>query len=143
MTSFVKEAPDVSLIATVLCVVLAVVFTVAGLNKFSGSELAEAAPEHLNISVSFYKLAGVLELLGSVGLIVGVLAFPFLAGLAAACLAGLLLGAVVLHIRVGDPFGATKATDQLEFNASGLEAWAPAAALVALSALTAFLAFTS
>lgn len=115
----------------------------AGLNKFSGSELAEAAPEHLKISIGFYKTAGVLELLGALGLIVGILASPFLAGLAAACLAGLLLGAVVLHIRAGDPFGAGQASAQLDGSASGLEAWAPAAALVVLSALTAFLVFSS
>ncbi len=132
-----------SLIATVLCVVLAVVFTVAGLNKFSGSELAEAAPEHLKISVGFYKVAGVLELLAAVGLIVGVLAVPFLAGLAAACLAGLLLGAVVLHIRAGDPFNPGGASAQAEGSATGLESWAPAGALVVISALAAVLVFTS
>ncbi len=132
-----------SLIATVLCVVLAVVFTVAGLNKFSGSELADAAPEHLNISVTFYKVAGVLELLGAIGLIVGVLAAPFLAGLAAACLAGLLLGAVVLHIRAGDAFGIGRVSDQVGGSANGLDAWAPAGGLVILSALTALLVFTN
>ena len=132
-----------SLIATVLCVVLAVVFTVAGLNKFSGSEMAEAAPEHLNISVTFYKVAGVLELLGAIGLIVGVLAAPFLAGLAAACLAGLLVGAVVLHIRAGDAFGIGRSSDDASDSPSGVDTWAPAAALLFVSAVTALLVFTN
>jgi uncharacterized membrane protein YphA (DoxX/SURF4 family) len=132
-----------SLIATVLCVVLAVVFTVAGLNKFSGSDVAEAAPAHLNISTGFYRLAGVLELLGSIGLVVGVLAAPALAGVAAACLASLLVGAVVLHIRVGDSFGLGQFGDSAEGGVPGLESWAPAAGLVVLSALTAALVFTS
>jgi uncharacterized membrane protein YphA (DoxX/SURF4 family) len=131
-----------SLIATVLCIVLAVVFTVAGLNKFSGSEIAQAAPAHFNISTGFYRFAGVLELLGSIGLIVGVLAAPALAGVAAACLAGLMIGAVVLHIRVGDSLGPPSGEGS-EDAVPGLEAWAPAAGLVVFSALTALLVFTS
>jgi len=126
-----------SLLATVLSVVLAVVFTIAGANKFSGSALAAIAPEHLNISEKTYRLAGVLELLGAFGLLVGAIAAPLVGSLAAVCLGLLLLGAVVLHIRAGDPFavgdGFTKS------DATAIEGWAPAAGLVALCWLAAAL----
>lgn len=131
-----------SLLATVLAVVLAVVFVVAGLNKFSGSELAEQAPEHLRISVVFYRLAGVLELLGSAGLAIGAVASPFLAGLAAGCLCCLMIGAVALHLRAGDGFGIGAVGSQVAGSADGLSAWAPAAGLGLLSAFTAYLIFT-
>ena len=131
------------LLATVLSVVLAVVFVVAGLNKFSGSELAEAAPEHLKISDGFYRVAGVLELLGAAGLVIGAVAAPFLAGLAAVGLCGLMIGAVVLHLRAGDGFGISAVGNQVAGSAEGLSAWAPAAGLGLLSLLNAFLIFTA
>ena len=57
--------------AVALSLILAVIFALAGANKFSGTELANEAPAELNVAPSTWRLAGVLELIGAVCVIVG------------------------------------------------------------------------
>ena len=57
-----------STIAEILSIILALVFLFSGAHKFSGSKFAAAAPEHFQIHPSTYRLAGILELLGALGL---------------------------------------------------------------------------
>ncbi len=99
-----------STIAVVLSVLLALVFLASGASKFSGSEMAKGAPEHFDISPSFYKLSGVLELLAALGLVLALLGVvpELLGALAAFGLGGLMLGAVALHQRAGDSFAPGK-----------------------------------
>ena len=123
--------------ATVLSVVLGIVFVSAGLNKFSSSELAEVAPDHLGITRGTYRIVGVLELLGAVGLALGIFGVEFLGGLAAICLGLLMVGAVVLHIKAGDPFAIGKGFAQK--SAESIKGWLPAGALAVLAFVTAVL----
>mgnify|MGYP006282005677 CR=1 FL=1 len=122
---------SMSTVAVILSVVLAVVFAGAGANKFSSSELAEVAPDHLGIDRSTYRLVGLLELLAVVGLIVGIVAVPLLGGLAAIGLFLLMVGAIVLHIKAGDPFVVGKGFAAKK--AESIKGWLPAGGCAALS----------
>lgn len=120
-----------STIAVILSIVLALVFLFSGAVKFSGSEMAAAAPEHLQIDPSTYRLAGILELLGALGLFlaaIGVIGTT-LGWLAAFCLAALMAMAVRFHVSVGD--GAVPENQS--------DGWAPAAVLCGLCLLTGLL----
>lgn len=122
-----------STIAVILSFVLALVFLGSGALKFSGTEMAAGAPEHLGVTPGMYKLAGVLELLAAVGLVlaaIGVVSTS-LGAAAAFGLALLMAFAVGIHLRVGDPFSPAGAEPGA--------AWAPAATLLLLSALTGVL----
>jgi hypothetical protein len=81
----------------VLAVVLAVIFGVAGIAKISGAPVMRTAARHLGFTVGQYRVIGVLELAGAIGLLVG-LVVPAL-GIAAAIGLGLLLvGAGTAHL---------------------------------------------
>ena len=126
-----------SVIAIVVSVLLALVFAQAGQNKFSGSELARVCPGHLGISPGTYRLVGVLEIFAAIGLIIGVLAIPELAAVASIGLALLMVGAVALHLRAGDPFRI--APGFLQRRAESIRGWLPAAALGLLAIANALL----
>ena len=120
-----------STIAVILSIILALVFLFSGAVKFSGSEMAAGAPDHLQIDPSTYRLAGILELLGALGLFlaaIGVIGTT-LGWLAAFCLAALMAMAVRFHVSVGD--GAVPENQS--------DGWAPAAVLCGLSLLTGLL----
>jgi uncharacterized membrane protein YphA (DoxX/SURF4 family) len=129
-----------SVIAIVVSVLLALVFAQAGQNKFSGSELAQVCPGHLGITPGSYRLVGVLEILAAIGLIVGVIAVPALAAVASIGLALLMVGAVALHLRAGDPFRI--APGFLQRRAESIRGWLPAAALGLLAIANAALILT-
>ena len=126
-----------SVIAIVVSVLLALVFAQAGQNKFSGSELARVCPGHLGISPGTYRLVGVLEIFAAIGLIIGVLAIPELAAVASIGLALLMVGAVALLLRAGDPFRI--APGFLQRRAESIRGWLPAAALGLLAIANALL----
>ncbi|MFM9055023.1 MAG: DoxX family protein [Solirubrobacterales bacterium] len=130
-----------SVIAIVVSVLLALVFAQAGQNKFSGSELARVCPGHLGITPGTYRLVGVLEILAAIGLIIGVIAIPELAAVASIGLALLMVGAVALHLRAGDPFRI--APGFLQRRAESIRGWLPAAALGLLAIANALLILAS
>ena len=120
-----------STIAVILSIVLALVFLFSGAVKFSGSEMAVGAPDHLQIDPSTYRLAGILELLGALGLFlaaIGVIGTT-LGWLAAFCLAALMAMAGRFHVSVGD--GAVPENQS--------DGWAPAAILSGICLLTGLL----
>jgi len=125
----------------ILSVLLALVFAGAGANKFSSSELARVAPEHLGITRSTYRMVGVLELLAVIGLVVGIFAVTVLAGLAALGLGLLLGGAVVLHVKAGDPFAVGKGF--MEKSAESIKGWLPAGLLAVVAFADAALVLAS
>ena len=129
-----------TVVAIVVSVLLALVFAQAGQNKFSGSELARVCPGHLGITPGTYRLVGVLEILAAVGLIVGVIVAPVLAAVSSIGLALLMLGAVALHLRAGDPFRI--APGFLQRRAESIRGWLPAAALGLLALANAALIAT-
>jgi DoxX-like family len=82
---------------TVLAVVLAVVFGVAGLAKVAGAPVMRKAARHLGFSVGKYRVVGALEVAGAVGLLVG-LVVPVIGVAAAIGLGLLLIGAGSAHL---------------------------------------------
>jgi len=86
---------------TVLAVVLAVVFGVTGVAKIVAAPVMRTAARHLGFTVGQYRIIGVLELAGALGLVVG-LAVPGLGVAAAVGLGLLLIGAAAAHVRKHD-----------------------------------------
>jgi hypothetical protein len=85
----------------VLAGVLVVAFGVLGSAKLAASPAMRARAEHVGFSVDAYRRIGALEVLGVLGILVG-LAVPLIGVLAATGLAVLLGGAVTAHLRNGD-----------------------------------------
>jgi len=84
-------------VTEVLAVVLAVVFGAAGIAKIGGAPVMRTAARHLGFSVGLYRVIGVLELAGLVGLLIG-LAVPAIGVAAAIGLGLLLIGAGTPHL---------------------------------------------
>jgi hypothetical protein len=85
-----------------LACAIALIFGVIGvLNALALPNARELAAE-TGFSVAAYRRIGVLQLAGVAGVALG-LAMPPLGGLAGAGLLLLLAGAVVVHLRKGDP----------------------------------------
>jgi hypothetical protein len=90
------------MIATVvLAGVLVVAFGVLGSAKLAAAPAMRARAEHVGYSVDAYRRIGVLELLGVLGILVGI-AVPVIGALAATGLILLLGGAVLVHLRNRD-----------------------------------------
>ena len=90
----------------ILLALLAIVFLLAGLTKVfqSKEKLAERMPWVEGYSQGQIKLIGILEILGSLGLILPGLTgiMPWLTSFAAIGLALLMVGAIVTHFRRGE-----------------------------------------
>lgn len=121
-----------STIAVILSFVVAFVALVSGANKFTGSRIAVETPAHLSIPPGQYKLAGVLELLAALGLVLAAVDVvpAALGAIAAFGLALLMVFAIGLHRRAGDPFAPS---------GGSTEAWAPAAFVYLLALVTGLL----
>lgn len=89
-------------VLTTLSVLLAVIFAALGAAKVAAIAPMRALAADAGFSVTAYRSIGALELLGATGLLTG-LAVPFIGGLAGAGLLALLVGAVITHVRNGDP----------------------------------------
>jgi uncharacterized membrane protein YphA (DoxX/SURF4 family) len=87
--------------AVVGAVLLAVVFTAAGVAKLAGEARTVHQADHLRVPRPAYRAIGALEVAGAVGLLVG-LNVAGLGTAAAAGLAVLMTGAVGAHLRAGD-----------------------------------------
>lgn len=73
-----------------------------GISKLLGAGATRADAERLGFSRSAYVRIGALETSGGVGLALGLAAWPFGVAAAAGILC-LVTGAVVAHLRAGDP----------------------------------------
>lgn len=82
----------------VLQVLLAALFVVAGLVKLAGVQEEVDAFAEIGLGQWFRYLTGVVELVGAIGLLI-----PRLCGLAALGLAGVMVGAVIVHLTVLPP----------------------------------------
>jgi uncharacterized membrane protein YphA (DoxX/SURF4 family) len=97
-----RIAVPVSII--VLSIVLAVAFTGAGATKLTGQSAMRESAAHLGIAWERYRLIGVLELAGAVGVLIG-LAVTVLGALAAIGVTLLMIAAIVVHRRARDSLG--------------------------------------
>jgi hypothetical protein len=86
----------------VLAVVLAGIFLLLGSAKLAAVPAMRQAAAHVGMTTTHYRLLGALEAAAAVGLLAGLR----ITALGAAASAGLILlmaGAVVVHLRSGDP----------------------------------------
>lgn len=83
-------------------ILLALAFLGAGAAKLVGVEQSDQMRDHLGIGVVQWRVIGVLEVAGAVGVLLGLA----VSALGAAAAAGLLLtslGGAATHLRAGDP----------------------------------------
>jgi uncharacterized membrane protein YphA (DoxX/SURF4 family) len=96
-----------SVFAALLSIVLCLAFTMAGAQKILFNPVMSKSAERLSFTKRGYRRIGVLELIGALGVIVGVVAhgtsfLGVLNELAAIGLALMMSLAVYLHLRRGD-----------------------------------------
>ena len=84
-----------------LQVLLSLVFLASATLKLVGA--ADDMREHLEIAPWFWILTALVEIVGAAGMLVGI-KFPRLAAPAGVWIAALMSGALVAHLRAGDPF---------------------------------------
>ena len=87
-------------VAITLQVILGVMFLFSAVSKLTGG--LDEMREHLQIASWFWLLTALVEIVGGAGMLVG-LQYPRLATLAGLWLATTMVGAIVAHLRVGDP----------------------------------------
>ncbi|MEU4682284.1 DoxX family protein [Streptomyces xinghaiensis] len=91
-----------SIATTALAVVLAALFLVLGAAKLAAVPAMRQAAAHAGMTTTHYRLLGTLEVAAAAGLLAGLR----ITALGAAASAGLILlmaGAVLVHLRSGDP----------------------------------------
>ncbi|MFF4731882.1 DoxX family protein [Streptomyces mirabilis] len=86
----------------VLAVVLAAIFLLLGAAKLAAVPAMRQAAAHVGMTTTHYRLLGALEVAAAAGLLAG-LRITALGAAAAAGLILLMAGAVVVHLRGGDP----------------------------------------
>jgi uncharacterized membrane protein YphA (DoxX/SURF4 family) len=91
----------VYVLTVIFSVVTAALFAFVGVNKLTGTQQQVDAAGHLGIPWDGYRLIGVAELLGALGLLIG-LGVVWLGVLAAVCLLLLMIGALYMHNKAGD-----------------------------------------
>jgi hypothetical protein len=87
---------------TILAVVLAALFLLVGSAKLAAVPAMRQAAAHVGMTTTHYRLLGALEVAAAAGLLAGLRN----SALGAAASVGLILlmaGAVVVHLRSGDP----------------------------------------
>ena len=84
-----------------LQVLLGLGFLVSAISKLTGA--ADAMREQLEIAPWFWILTALVEIVGAAGMLAGI-RFPRLVAPAGLWIAALMVGALVSHLRVGDPF---------------------------------------
>ena len=90
-------------LAVVLAVVTGLGFLAAGGAKLAGAPPMEEAREHLGFASGMWKTIGGLEVLGAIGLVVGLHEdLPVIGVLAAAGLVAQTIGATYYHQKAGD-----------------------------------------
>jgi uncharacterized membrane protein YphA (DoxX/SURF4 family) len=85
-----------------LAIILAVSFVFTGLPMATGQPSSVEQGRHLRFSPRNYRLLGLVQIVGAVALAIGVFWEP-LALAAAAGFSLMMIGAVVTHLRAGDP----------------------------------------
>jgi uncharacterized membrane protein YphA (DoxX/SURF4 family) len=91
----------VNIVATVLQVLLGLAFLGAGVSKLAGAQMQVEIFDRLRLSQSFRPIVGIVEIIGALGILAGV-AVHWVAAVAAIGLVGVMLGALLTHIRSRD-----------------------------------------
>ncbi|MDB5083212.1 MAG: hypothetical protein JWN30_98 [Bacilli bacterium] len=89
------------ILSMIIQIILGLLFLMAGVMKFAAKQQVEAFQKY-GYPQWFRIVTGVVEVIGAVGLIVGIWN-PMLATLAGLWLGVTMLGALITHIRLHDP----------------------------------------
>src|SRR4051812_29797447 len=92
---------DMNMIATVLQVLLGLVFLGAGGSKIAGARMQVETFDRLRLPQWFRPIVGIIEIVGALGLLVG-LVMPLVTAVAAIWLVGVMVGALITHSRNRD-----------------------------------------
>lgn len=93
-------------LAWIVGLLLTAGFAMSGFGKLRGLEMMNATRDRLGVSDSLWKAIGGLEILGAVGVFIGLLSSgdAELVGTAAAIgLIATMVGALIHHVKAGDP----------------------------------------
>ncbi|MBA3826351.1 MAG: DoxX family protein [Ktedonobacterales bacterium] len=90
------------ILAIVFQVLLGLAFLAAGGGKLASAKQSVAQRDTLRVVPWFWSMTGALEVLGALGVLIGIFV-PALAALAAIGLALAMVGAVVVHFRANQP----------------------------------------
>jgi hypothetical protein len=85
----------------VLASVVGLLFICTGAVKLVGVPFSLAMRDHLGVSVNLWRIIGALEVLGGMGVIIGI-AVEWLQILTYGCLAALMVGALMYRFRAKD-----------------------------------------
>lgn len=86
-----------------LQIFLSFIFLITGFGKILGTKIQVESFEHLKLKKEFRLVAGLSQIVGAIGLIIGIW-YPGLASLSGIWLGIIMIGAAAAHIRVKDPF---------------------------------------
>ena len=90
-------------LTVVLAVLLGVAFSMAGIGKLAGVKAMQEAQQHLGLPSGIFKMVGALEILGGVGVLLGLHGdLPVIGVLAGVGLVGMTIGATFYHQKAGD-----------------------------------------
>ncbi|WCK52600.1 DoxX family protein [Aneurinibacillus sp. Ricciae_BoGa-3] len=92
-----------NIVSFVLDILLALMFLFLGISAIVGAKKARENFQHLNLPDWFRLLTGVYQTIGAVGLVIGFW-LPWFKGLSGIWIAIMMLVAIVLHLRVKEPF---------------------------------------
>lgn len=90
-----------NIVATALQILLGVVFLGAGASKLAGARMQVETFDRLHLPQWFRPIVGIVEVIGALGIAVGV-GVHWVAAVAAIWLVAIMLGALTAHIRIGD-----------------------------------------
>lgn len=88
--------------AVIVEILLGLAFLAAGGQKLAGAESQKEIFTHLKYPIWFMYVAGLVEVIGALGMIVGIFS-PIWAFLAGLLLTAQMIGALASHARVKDP----------------------------------------
>ncbi|WP_338472591.1 DoxX family protein [Niallia sp. XMNu-256] len=91
-----------SILSIILQVLLALIFSMTGFMSVSGNKQQIEQFEHLNLPQWFRIVTGLVQLIGAVGLVIGIW-YPSIAALAGLWSAMTMLGGFATHIKAKDP----------------------------------------
>jgi len=90
-----------NIVAIVLQVLLGVAFLGAGASKMAGAQTQVKNFDRWRLPQGWRPIVGLVELIGALGLLVGVV-LPWVAAIAAVLLVVVMLGALLTHVRIRD-----------------------------------------
>jgi uncharacterized membrane protein YphA (DoxX/SURF4 family) len=88
---------------TIMAVVLAAIAMVSAMGKLKKMPQVMESMTHVGVKLNQIPLLAYLEILGALGLLIGI-AYPLLAFISAGALMLYFVGAVIAHLRVKDKF---------------------------------------